>query len=125
MGKNILLEHKKYTGLQNSGFQFRFFSNIKFCFVINKCQTCTSDKLEKCVHTVVIMSKFILHKEHSQTALIFCFHLKKTAAESYDCLEKLMVNMLHPKTHVNDGFGASKVVTSMSQTRNMENTKAA
>ncbi|KAG5318842.1 MOS1T transposase, partial [Pseudoatta argentina] len=28
------------------------------------------------------MSKFVPNKEHSQTALIFCFHLKKTA-ESY------------------------------------------
>jgi len=29
------------------------------------------------------MTKFVPNKEHSRTALIFCFHLKKTAAESY------------------------------------------
>ena len=29
------------------------------------------------------MSKFIPNREQSRTALIFCFHLKKTAAESY------------------------------------------
>jgi len=29
------------------------------------------------------MTKFVLNKEHSRIALIFCFHLKKTAAESY------------------------------------------
>jgi len=31
------------------------------------------------------VTKFI-NKEHSRTALIFCFHLKKTAAESYRLL---------------------------------------
>ena len=32
--------------------------------------------------------KFVPNKEHSRTALIFCFHLKKTAAESYRLLGK-------------------------------------
>ena len=32
------------------------------------------------------MTKFISNKEHSRTALIFCFHLKKIAAESYRLL---------------------------------------
>ena len=32
-----------------------------------------------------------------------------------------MVNVLHRKIRVNDGFGVSKVMTSRSQTRNMEN----
>jgi len=32
------------------------------------------------------MTKFVPNKEHSRTALIFCFHLKKTAAESYQLL---------------------------------------
>ena len=32
------------------------------------------------------MSIFISSKEHSRTALIFCFHLKKTAAEPYRLL---------------------------------------
>lgn len=34
------------------------------------------------------MSKFVPSKEHSRTALIFCFHLKKTAAESYRLLRE-------------------------------------
>ena len=29
------------------------------------------------------MTKFVPNKKHSRTALIFCFHLKKTTAESY------------------------------------------
>ena len=53
------------------------------------CQTRTSDKLNKHVHSVVFnMSKFIPNKERSRTAFIFCFHLKKTAAESYRLLRK-------------------------------------
>jgi len=32
------------------------------------------------------MTKFVPNKEHSRTALIFCFHLKKIAAESYRLL---------------------------------------
>jgi len=32
------------------------------------------------------MTKFVPNEEHSRTALIFCFHLKKTAAESYRLL---------------------------------------
>jgi len=32
------------------------------------------------------MTKFVPNTEHSRTALIFCFHLKKTAAESYRLL---------------------------------------
>jgi len=33
------------------------------------------------------MAKFVPNKKHySRTALIFCFHLKKTAAESYRLL---------------------------------------
>ena len=33
-------------------------------------------------------SKFIPNKEHSRTASIFCFHLKKSAAESYGLLRE-------------------------------------
>ena len=51
-----------------------------------------SDKLEKCVHSVVLLcsicTKFVPNKEHSRTALTFCFHLKKTAAESYQLLRE-------------------------------------
>ena len=34
------------------------------------------------------MTKFVPNKEHLRTALIFCFHLKKIAAESYRLLEE-------------------------------------
>ena len=34
------------------------------------------------------MLKFIPNKKHLWTALIFCFHLKKTAAESYRLLRE-------------------------------------
>ena len=34
------------------------------------------------------VSKFIPNKELSRTALIFCFHLKKTAAESYSLIRE-------------------------------------
>jgi len=34
------------------------------------------------------MTKFVSNKEHSRTALIFCFHLKKTTAESYRLLRE-------------------------------------
>ena len=62
---------------------------MPFCCVIDKCQTRTSDKLETCVYGVVLnMSKFILNKDYSQTALIFCFHVKKTATESYRLLRE-------------------------------------
>ena len=47
------------------------------------------------------MSKFIPNKDHSQMGLIFCFHLKKTVAESNRDFEKLMVKMLHRKVRVN------------------------
>jgi len=45
-----------------------------------------SDLIEKCLQCCVAvfnMTKFVSNKEHSRTALMFCFHLKKTAAESY------------------------------------------
>lgn len=34
------------------------------------------------------MSKFVPSKEHLRTALIFCCHLNKTAAESYRLLQE-------------------------------------
>jgi len=50
--------------------------------------TAQSDLIEKCLHSIAVfnMSKFVPNREHSRTALIFCFHLKKTAAESYRLL---------------------------------------
>jgi len=49
----------------------------------------SSDLIEKYLHSIVVfnMTKFVPNKElHLRTALIFYFHLKKTAAESYRLL---------------------------------------
>ena len=69
------------------------------------------------------MTKFILNKEYSRTALIFSFVFiwRKLLRNHTDYLEKLMVNMLHRKKRVNDGFSVSKLEISMLQTRNTEN----
>ena len=48
------------------------------------------------------MMKFVPNEEHSRTALIFCFHLKKTAAESYRLLGEVYGE--HRKKRVNNGF---------------------
>jgi len=46
-----------------------------------------SDLIEKCLHSIVFnVTKFVPNKEYTRTALIFCFHLKKIAAESYRLL---------------------------------------
>ena len=68
-------------------------------------------------------TKFISNKEHSRTALIFCFHSKKfhLLRNHTDYLEKLMGNMLHRKKRVIDDFSVSKLEISMLQTRNMKN----
>ena len=48
-------------------FVLKRFDTASFCWVINKCQISTSDKLEKCVHSVVFnMSKIIPNKEHRE-----------------------------------------------------------
>ena len=66
------------------------------------------------------MTKFVwINKEHSRTALIFCFHLKKTAAESYQLLGEAYGE--HAPLFVNDDFSISKLEISMLQTRNTEN----
>jgi len=68
------------------------------------------------------MTKFVPNKEHSRTALIFYFHLKKTAAESYRLLGETYDEYApSQKTCENDGFSVSKLEISMLQTRNMEN----
>ena len=68
------------------------------------------------------MTKFVPNKEHSRTALIFYFHLKKTAAESYRLLGETYDEYApSQKTCENDGFSISKLEISMLQTRNMEN----
>ena len=60
------------------------FDTVPFCCVINKCQTRTSDKLKSvcivlccCVQYVEIFTE----QEAFADALIFCFHLKKTAVK--------------------------------------------
>ena len=58
------------------------------------------------------MSKFIPNKEHSRIGLIFVVISRKLLLNHTDYCEKLMVNMLHHKIHVNDDFGISKEVAS-------------
>ena len=69
------------------------------------------------------MTKYVPNKEHSRTALIFCFHLKKTAAESYQLFgETYGEHAPSQKTCEHfDGFSVSKLEISMLQTRNTEN----
>ena len=55
-------------------------SDVHECYIEKVCA--------QCCFAVFNMSKFIPIKEHSWTALIFGFHLKKTAAESYRLLRK-------------------------------------
>ena len=74
--------------------------NIIRHFIVPSTSVKQSDLIEKCLHSCVAvfnMMKFIPNKEHSRTALIFCFHLKKLLRNHTDYLEKLMVNMLHRK----------------------------
>ena len=83
----------------------------------------------KSLHSIVFMTKFVPNKEHSRTALIFCFHLKKTVTESYRLLGEAYGEhapyfplLFAPrKKRVNDGFSVSKLEISMLQTRNTEN----
>ena len=56
--------------------------------VINKCQTRTSYKLEKYMYSVVLLCSMYGNLYRTKTAFIFCFHLKKTAAESYRLLRE-------------------------------------
>ena len=65
--------------------------------------------------------KFVPNKEHSRIALIFCFHLKKTAAESYRLLGEAYDEHAPSQKRVNDDFSVSKLEISMLQTRNTEN----
>ena len=58
------------------------------------------------------VSKITSNKEHSQTASILVFIRRKLLSNQTDYFEELMVNMVHSKTRVNDGFGVSKVMTS-------------
>jgi len=66
------------------------------------------------------MTKFVPNKKHSRTALIFCFHLKKTTAESYRLLGEAYGEHA-PSQKTCDGFSVSKLEISILQTRNTEN----
>ena len=77
-------------------------------YVIKKCQKSTNDKLDKCMHSVVLCS--------------ICRNLYRTESiRNGRLLREAIVNMLHRKIRANDGFGVSKVVTSRLQTRNTGN----
>ena len=90
------------------------FGTVPFCCVIDKCQTHTSDKLEKCVRSVVVfdMSKFGTEQRAFADGINFCFHLKKTAAESYRLLREAHGEHVPSQDNMSGGFGVSKVVTS-------------
>ena len=97
------------------------FDTTPFCCIINKCQTHTSDELEKCVNSVVFyMSKFILNHEHSRT-LIFCFYLKKTVAEWYRLFRQAYGEHDPSQDTCERRFRHFKSETSQLQTRKMEN----
>ena len=66
------------------------------------------------------ITKFVPNKEHSRTALIFCFHLKNCCG-IIPITWRSLVNMIHRKKRVNDDFSVSKFEISMLQTRNTEN----
>ena len=63
------------------------YDTTPFCYVINKCQTRASDKLEKCVHSVVLLCSICISNKEL-TVLILYFHLKKTVAELYRLLRE-------------------------------------
>ena len=63
------------------------------------------------------MSKFIPNKENLWAALMFCFHLKKTAAESLRLLREAYGEHAPSKIRVDDGFGVSNVLTSIQDTK--------
>ena len=68
------------------------------------------------------MSKIIPNKEHSQTALIFCLHLKKTAAESHRLLQEAYNEHVPMQNTYERWFQLSIVVISrLQKTKNMEN----
>ena len=108
-------------------FVLKRFDAAPFCCVINKCQTRTTDKLEKCVHSVVLLCSICrnlyrtksIREQHSFLGVIW----RKLLIIHTDYFEKLMVNMLHRKICVNNGLGVSKVLTLKFQTRNTENYK--
>ena len=62
----------------------------------------------QCWVDVFDMSKFIPNKEHSQTILIFSFHLKKIVAESYRLLRKAYGEQAPSQDNVNDCFKSRK-----------------
>ena len=68
-------------------FVLQRFDIAPFC-----CQTRRSDKLEKCVRSVALLCSvcrnLYLKKSFRGQYYFFCFHLKKTAAESFRLLRE-------------------------------------
>ena len=79
----------------------------------------TSDKLEKCCNSVVLLCLICrnLHQTKSirRQHSFFVFTWRKLLLNRTDYVDKFMVNVLQRKISVNDGFGVSKVVTSTKQ----------
>jgi len=67
------------------------------------------------------MSNFVPGNYDLRTALIFCYHLKKTAVESHRNLSKLTVSMLLVNHNALSGLKNSKVAILTWETKNVEN----
>ena len=69
------------------------------------------------------MTKFVPNKEHSRTALIFCFHLKTTATKSYRLLGEAYDEHAPSQKTCERWFQRFKIgdFAEMLQTRNTEN----
>ena len=67
------------------------------------------------------MSNFVSGNYDLQTILIFCYHLKKTAAESHRILVETYLNMLLVNHSVLNGLKNSKVAILTWETKNVEN----
>ena len=76
----------------------------------------TNDKLEKCVHSVVLLCSicrnFYRTKSICGQYQFFVFAWRKLLLNHIDYFEKPMVNMLHCKKCVSHGLDVLKVVTS-------------
>ena len=62
------------------------------------------------------MSVYEPNSRHLREVLIFCFNMKKSAAEAHQCSQILMVRSLLVKERVVSGFNASRTVILTSKT---------
>ena len=67
------------------------FDTAPFCCVIDNCETCTSNKLEKCVHSIGLCStcRNLYWTKSIRGWQEFFFSFEETAAESYRLLREV------------------------------------